>query len=71
MENDQIIVTFFRNLGNKQLKLSRDVIIQQWKDVKEKRAIEYKELITENGWSRAELARYLGVSRSWITQVMR
>jgi len=35
------------------------------------RANEFKKLMEQNHWSRAELARQLNVSRAWITRVMR
>jgi len=35
------------------------------------RSAEYERLMQENGWSRAELARQLGVSRAWVTTVLR
>ena len=35
------------------------------------RAQEYQGLLEKNGWTRAELARRLGVSRAWVTTVLR
>ena len=35
------------------------------------RAARFQRLMDENGWSRAELARQLGVSRAWVTKVLR
>ena len=35
------------------------------------RAKEYQGLLDKNGWTRAELARQLGVSRVWVTIVLR
>jgi len=35
------------------------------------RAREYQGLMDKNGWTRAELARQLGVSRSWVTMVIK
>ena len=41
------------------------------KDERERgRRIEYERLMQENGWTRAELARQLGVSRAWVTTVL-
>ena len=34
------------------------------------RAQEYQGLLEKNGWTRAELARQLGVSRVWVTTVL-
>ena len=38
---------------------------------KEARIEEYNRLLEQHGWSRAELARRLGVSRVWVTTVLR
>lgn len=35
------------------------------------RAKEYRGLLDKNGWSKAELARQLGVSRVWVTTVLK
>ena len=35
------------------------------------RAKKYQGLLEMNDWSKAELARYLGVSRAWVTTVLR
>ncbi len=35
------------------------------------RAKEYRDLLDKNGWTRAELARQLGVSRAWVTTVLK
>ncbi|MBT4362453.1 MAG: helix-turn-helix transcriptional regulator [Candidatus Marinimicrobia bacterium] len=35
------------------------------------RAREYRKLLEKNGWTRAELARQLGVSRVWVTTVLK
>ena len=35
------------------------------------RARGYQDLLDKNGWSRAELARQLGVSRAWVTTVLK
>ena len=38
---------------------------------KEARIEEYNRLLEQHGWSRAELARQLGVSRVWVTTVLK
>lgn len=38
---------------------------------KEARAEEYIRLLERHGWTKAELARRLGVSRVWVTTVLR
>jgi len=35
------------------------------------RAKEYQGLLDKNGWTRAELARQLKVSRAWVTTVLK
>ncbi|MFC1547045.1 helix-turn-helix domain-containing protein [Candidatus Neomarinimicrobiota bacterium] len=41
------------------------------RETKEERAARFQRLMDDNGWSRAELARQLGVSRAWVTKVLR
>ena len=41
------------------------------KETKEERAARFQRLMDENGWTRAELALQLGVSRAWVTKVLR
>ena len=36
----------------------------------EERATRFQRLMDDNGWTRAELARQLGVSRAWVTKVL-
>lgn len=33
--------------------------------------VQFRELLEENEWTQAELARHLGVSRAWVTKVIR
>jgi len=40
------------------------------RETKEERTARFQQLMDDNGWSRAELARQLGVSRAWITKVL-
>ncbi len=35
------------------------------------RAMEYQSLLDKHSWTRAELARQLGVSRAWVSTVLR
>jgi hypothetical protein len=46
-------------------------IREQEKQQRLARAIEYQGLLDKNGWTRAELARQLGVSRVWVTTVLK
>jgi hypothetical protein len=41
------------------------------RETKEDRAARFQRLMDENGWTRAEVARELGVSRAWVTKVLR
>ena len=43
---------------------------EQEKQQRVARAKEYQDLLDKHGWSRAELARQLGVSRAWTTSVL-
>ena len=40
------------------------------RESKEARKERFNELIKKNNWTRAELARHLGVSRAWVTKVL-
>ncbi len=40
------------------------------RETKEERATRFQQLMNDNGWTRAELARQLGVSRAWVTKVL-
>jgi hypothetical protein len=33
--------------------------------------VEFEKMLNENNWSKADLARHLGVSPAWVTMVMR
>ena len=54
-------------LGQEVKQLPR-TITRESKEAREERFIE---LMKKNDWTRAELARQLGVSRSWITKVLK
>ena len=41
------------------------------RETREERANRFQLLMDENDWTRAELARQLGVSRAWVTRVLR
>jgi predicted XRE-type DNA-binding protein len=69
--NNDLIATFYKNMGNAKVKLTKKELIKIWRENSLSRARQFQQLINENGWSRAQLARHLGVSRSWVTQVMR
>jgi hypothetical protein len=40
------------------------------RETKEGRAARFQRLMDENGWTQAELASQLGVSRAWVTKVL-
>ncbi len=63
---------FYNNLRiNKPEGLTREELHDYYRQQRIKKAAEYQKLITSNGWSKAELAKHLGVSRAWVTIVMR
>ena len=41
------------------------------RETKGERAARFQRLLDDNGWTRAELARQIGVSRAWVTKVLR
>ena len=63
---------FYNNLRiNKPEKLTREELHGYFKQKRIDRTKEYQKLITDNNWSKADLARHLGISRARITIVMR
>jgi DNA-binding transcriptional regulator LsrR (DeoR family) len=36
----------------------------------QERAASFQQLMDDNDWTRAELARQLGISRAWVTKVL-
>ncbi|NQV14567.1 hypothetical protein HQ531_03845 [bacterium] len=44
---------------------------QKRREARLNRAQEYQQLIDDNGWTRAELTRHLGVSLAWVTIVLK
>jgi hypothetical protein len=63
---------FSNNLRiNKPEGLTREELHDYYRQQRNKKAAEYQKMIEENGWSKADLARHLGVSRAWVTIVMR
>ncbi len=71
IENGRLNATFYRNRGLKGVKFTREELQAYWQAKSTVRAGEYQKLIEENGWNKADLARHLGVSRAWVTIVMR
>ncbi len=45
--------------------------LKQKRETKEERAVRFQQLMDDNGWTKAELARQLGVSRAWVTKVLK
>ena len=41
--------------------------VKPWKETKLERRKRYSLLMKKNSWTKAELARQLGVSRAWVT----
>ena len=71
IENGRLNATFYRNRGLKGVKLTREELQAYWQVKRTTRAVEFEKMLKDNDWSQADLARYLGVSRAWITIVMR
>jgi hypothetical protein len=68
----QIYGYFYNNLRiDKSDKLTRKELNESFRKERIRRSKEYQKLIEDNGWSKADLARHLGVSRAWVTMVMR
>jgi hypothetical protein len=68
----QIYGYFYNNLRiDKPEKLTRKELNEYYRKERIHRSKEYQKLMEENDWSKADLARYLGVSRAWVTIVMR
>jgi DNA-binding XRE family transcriptional regulator len=68
----QIYGYFYNNLRiDKSDKLTRKELNESFRKERIHRSKEYKKLMEANGWSKADLARHLGVSRAWVTMVMR
>ena len=63
IENGRLNATFYRNRGLKGVKFTREELQAYWYAKSKVRSMEYQKLIKENGWSKADLARHLGVSR--------
>ncbi len=53
-------------LVDKPIKLTNEKLLKRTEKVKE-----YKRLMINNEWTKADLARHLGVSRAWVTTVMK
>lgn len=59
------------DLNTQPNKLTRVQIIEKRVNARRARAKEYRGLLEKNGWSQAELARQLGMSRAWVTTVLK
>ena len=74
ISNARISADFYTNrrIGktNKNTRLTRAEYLDKCIDRREGRAYEFHQLMNENGWTRADLAKYLGVSRAWISRVL-
>ena len=71
IEDGSLKATFYRNRGQIGVKFTREELQKYWHAKSKARSIEFQKMIEENNWSKADLARYLGVSRAWVTIVMR
>ncbi|KAA3616887.1 MAG: XRE family transcriptional regulator [Calditrichaeota bacterium] len=63
-----ILVHFYRIYNmTKPGKISKD----EYALKRIKRANDYRSLMESNNWNQAELARHLGVSKAWVTNVLK
>jgi hypothetical protein len=69
---NQIYGYFYNNLRkNKPEKLTRKELHNYYQKERTYRSNEYQTLMEENGWKRADLAKYLSVSPAWMTITMK
>ena len=71
IENERLNATCYRNRGLKGVNFTREELQAYWQAKSTVKASEYHKMITHNNWSKADLARHLGISRAWVTIVMR
>ena len=64
IENGRLNATFYRNRGLKGVKFTREELQKYWHAKSTARSIEFRKMMKENDWSKADLARYLGVFRA-------
>jgi len=50
--------------------LTREELLEKYQTNRVKRAQEFRQLMEDNGWNQADLARNLKVSRTWVTKVL-
>ena len=63
---------FYNNLRvNKPEGLTREELYDHYRKERINKSLEYQKLMVKHGWNKADLARNLGVSRAWVTIVMR
>ena len=71
IESGTIIASFYRKQGHTIVKYTKQQLKDFWQIKNQSRAQEFERILEENAWTKADLARYLGVSRAWVTIVMR
>ena len=68
----QIYGYFYNNLRiDKPEKLTRKELNEYYRKERIHRSKEYQKLMEKHNWNKADLARHLGVSRAWVTMVIR
>ena len=74
IQNGLILEDFYTNrrIGktNENTQLTKAEYLGKCSDRRINRAYEYRQLMKEKGWTQAELARHLEVSRAWISKVL-
>ena len=75
IQNGGILADFYTNRRvlktNENTRLTKAEYLDQYKKSKQVRVEKYQELMFQNKWTQSELARYLGVSRAWVSKVIR
>jgi hypothetical protein len=70
ISDSKIWAVFYQPKTGSKKGLTREQLLEKYQNNREKRAQEFRQLMEDNGWSQADLARNLKVSRAWVTKVM-
>ena len=74
IQNGGILADFYTNRRiektNENTRLTRAEYLDKCKDRRNIRAQEFRQQMIENGGNQADLTRYLGVSRAWVSKVL-
>jgi len=70
IKNGAIVANFYRKQGHTTVKYTKQQIKDSWKIKNQARAREFERILKYHDWTKAKLARHLGVSRAWVTIVL-